>query len=183
METMAQLIVLAAAEDHSAMEVLDSRCRRPLIAMFVKHGADDSTAEDLCQMTMLKVWLGAAQYDPMKCVDPMNWVFSIGYRTFLDHCRSERRRRSVMRYDVAVDPAVEDRRFTSVDHSDLRPVVQKIVSGRFSYADDAVSDLFDGLSASESASVRSVTPSAARWRRYMIIDALETSKEFANAFG
>jgi RNA polymerase sigma factor (sigma-70 family) len=180
---VAELILRAADGDQSAMELLDSHCREILTKFFWRKGVDDETVEDLCQMTLLKLWLRAGLFDPAKCGNPVSWVLSIGHRVFIDHCRKEKRTRRLSQVAVDLECLVSsDRVLTTVDHSEVRTVVSKIVSARLSFSDEVVSDWFDGLSSSEAASRRSIPASTSRWRRSQMIEALETSKEFANAF-
>lgn len=178
------MILRAAEGNQSVMELLDAHCRRTLTKLFRRYGVDEETVEDLCQMSMMKIWMRASLFDAVKCENPMSWVMSIGHRTFLDHCRREAKTRRLNRTAVEVEYLASSDNFSAVvDHSEMRTVVSRIVSARLSYSDEVVSDWFDGLSTAEIVERRQVSNPTARWRRAKMIEALESSKEFANAFG
>ena len=178
------MILRAAEGNQSVMELLDAHCRRTLTKLFRRYGVDEETVEDLCQMSMMKIWMRASLFDAVKCENPMSWVMSIGQRTFLDHCRREAKTRRLNRTAVEVEYLASSDNFSAVvDHSEMRTVVSRIVSARLSYSDEVVSDWFDGLSTAEIVERRQVSNPTARWRRAKMIEALESSKEFANAFG
>ncbi len=184
MEAITGMILQAAEGDQSAMELLDAHCRRTLTKLFRRYGVDEETVEDLCQISLMKIWMRASLFDAVKCENPMSWVMSIGHRTFLDHRRREATTRRLNRASVEIEYLASSAEVSpAVEHSDLRSFVSRIVSAKLSYCDEVVSDWFDGLTNNESADRRNMSACTSRSRRAKMLEALESSKEFANAFG
>jgi len=48
---------------------------------------DKMLSDDLAQDTFIKAWLHIDQYNGRSAFQ--TWLFSIGYRTFIDYCRSQ----------------------------------------------------------------------------------------------
>lgn len=60
-----------------------------LYRFFVKNIGDKDTARDLVQESFAKMWIKVrdVEYDKAK-----NYLFTVGYRTMIDHIRSKKRR-------------------------------------------------------------------------------------------
>ena len=82
-------IVRMAGGDEAATEEVDAFCRPRILAYF-RRFVDQDVADDLAQITLLKVWKNAASYMPQR--NAMTWVLSISHRVLIDHFRSDARR-------------------------------------------------------------------------------------------
>ncbi len=62
-----------------------------VLGYLVRMVRDRATADDLVQLTFLKVHRARAAY--VRDADPVPWIFAIAHRTFLDEVRSKKRAR------------------------------------------------------------------------------------------
>lgn len=83
------LMAAAGTGDEASFARLVDRHARALVNFFARMGAADA-AEDLAQETFLKLWNARARYRPEARFT--TFLYTIARRTFLDLCRSERRR-------------------------------------------------------------------------------------------
>jgi RNA polymerase sigma-70 factor (ECF subfamily) len=67
---------------------------------------DRASADDLVQLTFLKVHRARAAY--VRGADPVPWIFAIAHRTFLDHVRGKQRARVKVTDDGAPPEVAAD---------------------------------------------------------------------------
>ena len=79
--------------DASAFRALYALVAPRLLGYLVKMARERAVAEDLLQLTFLKVHRARTAY--VRGADPLPWIYSIAHRTFLDEAR--RTRRAVVR--------------------------------------------------------------------------------------
>ena len=75
--------------DASAFRELYALVAPRLLGYLVKMARQRSVAEDLLQVTFLKVHRSRSAY--VRGADPLPWIYAIAHRTFLDHARSHQR--------------------------------------------------------------------------------------------
>lgn len=91
-EALAGLLARVGKErDRDAFVTLFSYFAPRLKSFYLRRGADDGSAEDLAQETMLRIWHHAAQFDPSRAT-PGAWVFGIARNLRVDALRRQRRR-------------------------------------------------------------------------------------------
>lgn len=91
---MAELIELMArycTGDAAAFRELYAQVSPRLLGYLLHMTRDRSMAEDLLQLTFLKVHRARAAY--VHGADPMPWIYAIAHRTFLDEVRKRKRSR------------------------------------------------------------------------------------------
>ena len=100
----ALLLRVGAERDSDAFAALFEYFAPRLKTFYLRRGLDAGAAEDLAQDAMLRVWHGAAQYDPARAA-PSTWVYVIARNLRTDTLRRVQR----VRYDVELaEPAVHD---------------------------------------------------------------------------
>jgi RNA polymerase sigma-70 factor (ECF subfamily) len=77
------------AGDANAFRELYSQAAPPLRGYLLRLCGQAATADDLLQMTFLKVHRARGAF--VAGADPMPWMFSIAHRTFLDEARRRKR--------------------------------------------------------------------------------------------
>lgn len=97
--------------DANAFRQLYARVAPRLLGYLVRMVRDRAAAEDLVQLTFLKVHRARSAY--VRGADPVPWIFAIAHRTFLDDARSKKRARVKVTDDgappdVAAEPAPSD---------------------------------------------------------------------------
>src|SRR6188768_258638 len=81
--------------DAGAFRELHALVSPKLFGYLLHMARDRAVAEDLLQLTWLKVHRARAAY--VKGADPLPWIYAIGHRTFLDEAR--RQKRAIVRVD------------------------------------------------------------------------------------
>lgn len=77
--------------DAAAFRALYARVAPRLLGYLLRMVRDRATAEDLVQLSFLKVHRAREAY--VRGADPVPWIFAIAHRTFLDDVRSKKRAR------------------------------------------------------------------------------------------
>mgnify|MGYP000993840932 CR=1 FL=1 len=160
--------------DARAFEAL-YRALSPRVRGFLRNiSGDDRTADDLTQVTFLKVHRARETYQLGAPVEP--WVFAIARRSYLDHRRARRRRPEDLSSDGTVPepPRVEE---TNDGFDRLDPqVAETLRAGLASLPDpqrEAIMLLkVQGLSVADAAQVAGVTPGALKVRAHRGYEAL-----------
>jgi RNA polymerase sigma-70 factor, ECF subfamily len=80
---------VAVHRDRKAFGELHKRFARGIRSSFLRSGVEPSTAEDLTQEVMMKLWQSAHQYDRTKA-SVVTWLFCIAQNTRADHFRRRR---------------------------------------------------------------------------------------------
>jgi RNA polymerase sigma-70 factor, ECF subfamily len=86
-----ELMARYCSGDASAFRELYSRIAPRLLHYLVHMSRDRALAEDLLQVTFLKVHRARGAY--VQGADPMPWIYAIAHRTFLDAARKHKRSR------------------------------------------------------------------------------------------
>lgn len=85
--------------DADAFRRLYARLAPRLLGYLLRMVRERSTAEDLVQLTLLKVHRAREAY--VRGADPVPWIFAIAHRTFLDDVRAKKRARVQVTADGA----------------------------------------------------------------------------------
>ena len=89
-EAVVELLARVGKErDRDAFAALFSYFAPRLKNFYLRRGADNGSAEDLAQETMLRIWHHAAQFDPSRA-SPAAWVFGIARNLRADTLRRRR---------------------------------------------------------------------------------------------
>ena len=92
--------------DADAFRKLYARVAPRLLGYLVRMVRERATAEDLVQLTFLKVHRAREAY--VRGADPVPWIFAIAHRTFLDDVRAKKRARVQVADDGAPPEAAAD---------------------------------------------------------------------------
>ena len=135
---------------------------------------DARLAEDITQMTFLKVHRARATYRSGLPVEP--WVFAIARRTWLDHLRHRRRRPEALSDDGHLpEPSAEDpspRGFAALSSEALETLERSLGELPAPQREAGVLLKIGGLSVAEAAAVAGVTASNLKVRAHRGYEAL-----------
>jgi RNA polymerase sigma-70 factor (ECF subfamily) len=92
--------------DADAFRTLYARVAPRLLGYLLRMVRDRATADDLVQLTFLKVHRAREAY--VRGADPVPWIFAIAHRTFLDDVRGKKRARVQVADDGAPPEAAAD---------------------------------------------------------------------------
>jgi RNA polymerase sigma factor (sigma-70 family) len=93
--------------DAAAFHALYALVAGKVLAYLVGLAGDRATAEDLLQLTFLKLHQARAGY--VRGANPVPWIYTIAHRTFLDEARRRKRSRTRLTTDgVAPDTSAAD---------------------------------------------------------------------------
>lgn len=178
-----QHVVRMASGNSESAQVVDTECR-PRLHAYLRRYVDLETAEDLAQITMLKVWKNAASYMPQK--NCLTWVLTIAHRVLIDHLRAESRRQRVSVESVDWIEKVmshrEENPHCQVDCAELRTLATQVAADRIPGGNSVLDDVLRGLTASE-VSVRDKVPvSTVLWRRNAVLRAIRESPSFLGLY-
>ena len=91
-EVREEIALLAAigGGGREAFRELYGRYSAPLFSLALRLVGDTGAAEEVLQDAFMKIWRGAASYDPQKS-RPFTWAVTILRRTAIDHLRKHQR--------------------------------------------------------------------------------------------
>ncbi len=135
---------------------------------------DERTAEDLTQLTFLKVHRARETYLRGAPVEP--WIFAIARRTWLDHRRARKRRPEDLSADGTV-PEPPSREEAPEGFDRLDPAVADAIRAGLAALPEAQREAVvllkvDGLSVADAAQIAGVTPGALKVRAHRGYEAL-----------
>jgi len=90
---LSQLMKRYCEGDSRAFEELYAECAPKLLRYLIRLSGEVSTAEDLLQLSFLKVHKARASY--IEGAKPLPWMYTICHRTFLDEARKRKRSKLV----------------------------------------------------------------------------------------
>jgi RNA polymerase sigma-70 factor (ECF subfamily) len=84
------LIAVGKSRDREAFAALFGHFAPRIKAFMLKRGCDSATAEELAQMTLIKVWEKAVLFNPEKA-SAVTWIFTIARNLHIDVIRKAKR--------------------------------------------------------------------------------------------
>ena len=84
-----ELLVATGQNDRAAFVEIFSYYAPRVKSYLLKHGADDTTAEEVVQATMVTVWEKAKGFDPKKAA-ASTWIFTIARNKRIDMLRKQK---------------------------------------------------------------------------------------------
>jgi RNA polymerase sigma-70 factor (ECF subfamily) len=88
-DTIDGLRAIATERDREAFARLYQQFAPKIKRYMLRHGADNASADDLAQETMVQIWRKAEQYDPDKAA-PNAWIFRIARNLQIDRLRRQK---------------------------------------------------------------------------------------------
>jgi RNA polymerase sigma-70 factor (ECF subfamily) len=88
-ETVVWLTSVAVKRDRHAFERLYGYFAPRIKHYMMQHGADEASADDLAQETMVQIWRKARYYDPQKAA-ATTWIFRVARNLRIDKLRKNR---------------------------------------------------------------------------------------------
>lgn len=156
--------------DPRAFEELYADCAPKLLRYLVRLSGDLSTAEDLLQLSFLKVHRARDSY--ISGAKPLPWMYTICHRTFLDEARKRKRSKLV---DVGGDvpeqsAAIDGRPAETVETTDnseqLSQTLEALQTLPPSQRQAVVLTKLDGKSMQEAADIAGTTIGAMKVRAH-----------------
>jgi RNA polymerase sigma-70 factor (ECF subfamily) len=120
----ADLVARFAAGDDQAVKAVYERFARPVLTVAMSALGRRDLADEVVQTTMLKVWRGAATFDPSRELAP--WVYAIARRAAIDVHRRESRApvpQALGDDEIAVEPLSFSRTWEAWE---VRSAVEKL---------------------------------------------------------
>lgn len=115
------MLAIAKDKDKSAFEELYALYAPRIKHYMVGQGADNATADDLAQETMVQVWRKAEQYDPQKAV-PSAWIYRISRNLRIDKLR----RRKFHEVELTAEADKPDEGWGDHEHASERVDAERI---------------------------------------------------------
>lgn len=176
---LSQLMKRYCEGDSRAFEELYAACAPKLLRYLVRLCGEMSTAEDLLQLSFLKVHRSRASY--IEGAQPLPWMYTICHRTFLDEARKRKRSKVVdVGGEVPEQSAAMDGRASidaeSTDNSEkLSQTLQALQTLPPSQRQAVVLTKLDGKSMQEAADIAGTTIGAMKVRAHRGYAALRKS--------
>jgi RNA polymerase sigma-70 factor, ECF subfamily len=156
--------------DASAFRELYALVSPRLYGYLVKMARERALADDLLQLTFLKVHRARAAY--IRGADPVPWIYSIAHRTFLDETR--RKKRAVVRVgdeelpEIAADlhGQTDDRRDDQADPELVKTTLDALAELPEQQRQAVVLTKLEGKSVAEAAEIAGTTVGAMKVRAH-----------------
>jgi len=173
-----ELMIRYCDGDASAFRALYALVAPRLLGYLMKMARERAVAEDLLQLTFLKLHRARAAY--VRGADPLPWIYSIAHRTFLDEAR--RKKRAVVRVGEGEElpeqqadlrGETEDRRDEPrVDPELVRAALDALAELPQQQREAVVLTKLDGKSVAEAAEIAGTTTGAMKVRAHRGYEAL-----------
>ena len=111
--------------DAAAFGPLINYYKRQLYSYLWKMSGDKSTAEDLFQETLIKVWNGMKRYNEQNKFS--SWLFSIAHNVAMDHHRKSKSRISEVSIDDAPEPGSNHTHMHDWEAEELKTIINTAV--------------------------------------------------------
>ena len=167
-----ELMIRYCDGDASAFRALYALVAPRLLGYLMKMARERAVAEDLLQLTFLKLHRARAAY--VRGADPLPWIYSIAHRTFLDEAR--RKKRAVVRVgegeelpeqQADLHGETEDRRDEPrVDPELVRAALDALAELPQQQREAVVLTKLDGKSVAEAAEIAGTTTGAMKVRAH-----------------
>jgi RNA polymerase sigma-70 factor (ECF subfamily) len=157
--------------DASAFRELYAEVSPRLYGYLLKMARERALADDLLQLTFLKIHRARAAY--IRGADPLPWIYSIAHRTFLDETR--RKKRAIVRSsddeqlpEISADlhGQTEDRRDDPVDPELVKTALDALAELPVQQRQAVVLTKLEGKSVAEAAEIAGTTVGAMKVRAH-----------------
>jgi len=173
----AELMMRYVSGDDGAFDALYQRVGPQLHRYLLRMARDKALADDLLQLTFLKVHRARSAY--VEGAAPLPWLYAIAHRTFLDEVRRVKRARvRVAATDVLPEQAAtlsgEDARFARepVDAEKLSQVLEALDTLPTNQRQALTLTKIEGRSIAEAATIAGTTEGAMKLRAHRAYKAL-----------
>ena len=176
---LAMLMQRYCEGDRRAFERLYELVAPKLLRYLIRLAGDVSTAEDLLQLSFLKVHKARTSY--IEGAEPLPWMYTIAHRTFLDETRRRKRTRVVdVAGEVPEQSASIDGRPTldhkqPADSDKLSETMAALQALPTSQRQAVILTKLDGKSMQEAAQIAGTTTGAMKVRAHRGYSALRQS--------
>ncbi len=159
--------------DADAFRALYKQVSPRLMSYLLRIARDRALAEDLLQLTFLKVHRARQAY--VQGADPLPWIYAIAHRTFLDEMRKRQRAKVVLATDDSKMPDkaahISGRPAEEMDGVDHRRDLAKAALEALNKLPDkqreaVVLTKLDGKTIAEAAAITGATPGAMKVRAH-----------------
>jgi RNA polymerase sigma factor (sigma-70 family) len=172
MAVEAELMARYCDGDAGAFRELHARVAPRIVAYLARMCRDRATADDLAQLTFLKVHRSRAAY--VRDADPVPWMFAIAHRTFLDEMRRRQRSRvqvaqgdrGVPEQAAAIDGAPVEAASAGPDPEILQAALQALDQLPPAQREALILTKLSGKSIAEAAVITGATPGAVKLRAH-----------------
>lgn len=152
-EALAELAVqwvgaVAASRDKDAFSNLYQQFAPKVKSYIKRRGADDATADDLAQETLVQVWRKAALYDARKSA-PSSWIFTIARNLSIDRLRRQKFHEVELADEMLESGLAENHRDHAVENVHANQLEKLISRLPADQAEVIRLSFFDGLSHQE----------------------------------
>lgn len=149
-----------------------------ILGYFLRMARDRALAEDLLQMTFLKIHRARSAY--VRGAEPMPWIYAIAHRTFLDEMRKRQRARVTLGpTDEVPEPAARIDGQPADAHDEpshdgelYRAALDALAKLPEKQREAVVLTKLDGKSIAEAAAITGTTPGAMKVRAHRGYEAL-----------
>lgn len=163
--------------DAAAFQELYRLVAPRILSYFLRMARERALAEDLLQMTFLKIHKARSAY--VRGAEPMPWIYAIAHRTFLDEMRKRQRARVTLGDDNVPEPAarIDGQAVDAQDEprhdSELyRAALDALAQLPEKQREAVVLTKLDGKSIAEAAAITGTTPGAMKVRAHRGYEAL-----------
>lgn len=162
--------------DASAFRELYSLVAPRLLGYLMKMARSRAVADDMLQLTFLKVHRARAAY--VRGADPVPWMYSIAHRTFIDETRRVKRAivqsagEDVPEIAAAITGESADQREEPIDSELARSALDALAKLPEQQREAVVLTKLDGKSVAEAADIAGTTVGAMKVRAHRGYEAL-----------
>ncbi|MES9969593.1 MAG: sigma-70 family RNA polymerase sigma factor [Candidatus Thiodiazotropha sp.] len=122
-ETVDWLVSVAEKRDRYAFERLYDHFAPRIKSYMIRQGADEASADDLAQETMVQIWRKAHHYDPQKAA-VTTWIFRVARNLQIDRLRKHR----LHEVELTAEAEHKDQGYGSHERFEKRPDEDKLRS-------------------------------------------------------
>jgi RNA polymerase sigma-70 factor (ECF subfamily) len=172
-EAVEWLTSVAISRDRHAFERLYGYFAPRVKSYMMRQGADEASADDLSQETMVQIWRKAHQYDPQKAA-VTTWIFRVARNLQIDRLRKCKLHEVEMTADVEPDDGEsggQDSVEQQPDAERLRALVHALPNDQMDVVQLA---FFEGLSHSEVSQQLSIPVGTVKSRLRLAFGKLRT---------
>ncbi len=139
---------VAESQDRDAFSSLYEQFAPKVKRYMMRQGADDATADDLAQETLVQVWRKASLYDSGKAA-PSSWIFTIARNLRTDRLRRQKYHEVELAEELLESGLAADGRDRAVEHVHANQMAELVSKLPTDQAEVIRMSFFEGLSHAE----------------------------------